>query len=511
MIKKTLPLTVIFFIVIFNCSYLFGRESSLPEATSSDNHPTIVIDDVHDCSVEVSPLFFGANSLYWVNDDESRDKPELLKRLKSLKLSTLRYPGGEVADNFDWETNKLNDDTAFPKSRNINDPVTRMDFDEFITWKDKIGAKAILVVNLENGFIERNLEEASDHAAQWVRYANIEKRYNVRYWEIGNESYHFGTRYALTSKEYSRALKLFSRKMKAVDPSIKIGAIGPYNLDNFLTIDALSAIELASFRSKKTITKKKKFRKQYKKKHPKDKIYPSKWWSNITKHAGESFDFAVIHRYTAERYSKRQMHKPLQLKNNLNKISHFLEKKLHKKIPLAVTEYNVANTKLKGIRYGLTVAEMIGNCLESRVFLSNYWPLRSKNRRALLGPTNFEKKTSFPIFKAFSKNIGDKLLHTTTSDNMLYVISSMDTVKNQLALFIINKSEDIKNISLSISSSPEQVMLLNQVQEINKKHVSLHALKVPHDLRKQNVLSSDNLWAINISALSLTILKFKSN
>ena len=63
-----------------------------------------------------------------------------------------------------------------------------MDFDEFIAWKNSFGSEAIIVVNLENGFVENDLEKAADLAAEWVRYANIEKNYGIKYWEIGNES-----------------------------------------------------------------------------------------------------------------------------------------------------------------------------------------------------------------------------------------------------------------------------------------------------------------------------------
>ena len=191
------------------------------------NDPKVVVSGE---SQKISPLFFGVNTLYWIEDDRRRDDPQFVDRLKRLKIAIMGYPGGEVADNFDWQSNRLDNPRSFPYSHGSEDAQARMDFDEFIRWKNKIGSEAILVVNLEEGFVSGDLEAAARRAAAWVRYANITHHYGVKYWEIGNESYHLGTRYALTSKEYAKALKLFSQKMKAVDPSIKIGAIGPWGV-----------------------------------------------------------------------------------------------------------------------------------------------------------------------------------------------------------------------------------------------------------------------------------------
>jgi len=65
-----------------------------------------------------------------------------------------------------------------------------------------------------------------------VRYANITMRYNVRYWEIGNETYlgDLGTeerpRSVIPPEIYGADLTDIARAMKSVDPSVQIGANG---------------------------------------------------------------------------------------------------------------------------------------------------------------------------------------------------------------------------------------------------------------------------------------------
>ena len=70
-----------------------------------------------------------------------------------------------------------------------------------------------------------------------MHYANKVKRHNVRYWEIGNENY--GTWEADNNTRphdpvtYANRFKEYWRQMKAVDPSIKIGAVVVLGEDAF--------------------------------------------------------------------------------------------------------------------------------------------------------------------------------------------------------------------------------------------------------------------------------------
>lgn len=55
----------------------------------------------------ISSALLGTNNLYWIDDDRVWANPEFPALLKSLGVQSLRFPGGEVADNYDWETNRL--------------------------------------------------------------------------------------------------------------------------------------------------------------------------------------------------------------------------------------------------------------------------------------------------------------------------------------------------------------------------------------------------------------------
>ena len=78
----------------------------------------------------VDRKFFGVNSLFWITDDQARADGKIEKYLREMRCGLIRFPGGEVADNFHWKTNLLDDKRSFP----YQEGASQLDFDEFIEW-----------------------------------------------------------------------------------------------------------------------------------------------------------------------------------------------------------------------------------------------------------------------------------------------------------------------------------------------------------------------------------------
>ena len=106
-----------------------------------------------------------------------------------------------------------------------------LDFDEFIAMCRETNSEPEIIVpyNLiystpagPNSTMSTK-EDFLKNAEEWVRYANVVKGYNVKYWEIGNESWN---NTGIQAAKYRDDAIIFSRRMKAVDPSIKIIANG---------------------------------------------------------------------------------------------------------------------------------------------------------------------------------------------------------------------------------------------------------------------------------------------
>ncbi|WP_370266028.1 LPXTG cell wall anchor domain-containing protein [Streptomyces sp. V4I8] len=152
--------------------------------------------------------------------DEHMGDAKVTSLMKAAGVRQLRYPGGSGADDYHWKTHTYGDGSGWIPSNT--------DFDHFMATAKKVGAQPILTANYGSG--------TPQEAADWVKYANVDKGYGVKYWEIGNEVYgngHYGNgkgwetdNHADKSpKEYGKNLVAYAKAMKAVDPKVKIGAV----------------------------------------------------------------------------------------------------------------------------------------------------------------------------------------------------------------------------------------------------------------------------------------------
>ncbi|WP_330328913.1 LPXTG cell wall anchor domain-containing protein [Streptomyces sp. NBC_00536] len=152
--------------------------------------------------------------------DEHMGDAKVTSLMKAAGVRQLRYPGGSGADDYHWKTHTSGDGKGWIPSNT--------DFDHFMATAKTVGAQPILTANYGSG--------TPQEAADWVKYANVDKGYGVKYWEIGNEVYgngHYGDgkgweldKHADKSPTaYAKNLIAYAKAMKAVDPKVKIGAV----------------------------------------------------------------------------------------------------------------------------------------------------------------------------------------------------------------------------------------------------------------------------------------------
>ena len=200
---------------------------------SGTTQPTFYVDDI---SLEFAPppsvvnvtvdpkqkirkvdrRMFGLNAAVW---DSVFGTPTTQQLLTELNNQALRFPGGSLSDVYHWQTN-MSDGQTFQWANS---------FDNFIQIAAQTHAAVYITANYGTG--------TPEEAAEWVRTANVVNKRNVRYWEIGNENY--GSWEADNNTRphdpvtYANRFKEYWRQMKAVDPSIKIGAVVVTGEDNF--------------------------------------------------------------------------------------------------------------------------------------------------------------------------------------------------------------------------------------------------------------------------------------
>ena len=184
---------------------------------------------------------YGVNVEWWRNAnglwDERGDRldPGVVQLTKALRPSLIRFPGGFLGDAYAWReaTGPRKDRPAMvanPGSGEKGKP--NFGTDELVQFAGAIDANLLLSANLGTG--------TAKMAADWVRYMkNLRQAHpdgpRVQWWEMGNELYHKGDASggSLTPEAYADKLQTFAREMRAVDPSIRIGAIGMENYPTF--------------------------------------------------------------------------------------------------------------------------------------------------------------------------------------------------------------------------------------------------------------------------------------
>lgn len=478
------------------CDDVFLHKAT--EAELAELRQCRVTVDAGKTTAQVNPLFFGVNALFWIEDDDARADGKIGKYLKEMPCRMLRYPGGEVADNFHWKTNLLDSNKDFPKEEGPGE----LEFDEFMVWCREIGAEPILVVNLESGFLHGDVEAAVREAADWVRYTNIERGYSVKYWEIGNETNLKGTRYSLTSREYAEAVILFSKAMKAVDPSIQIGALGPRGTTESTYLDQLSTQDLAAFRrlskaAQKSPVKELMGERKWKK---------VSWWDTVTELAEGDFDFAIIHQYSSPETYENFSQNPNTEGENVANLHGYFQARLGHRTPIALTEWNTSKASgSRGVGPSLMLSDKISCYLEGGVDMACFWPLRYNEKssafRGMLEMETNEPRPPYHVMKLYASNIGDRLVKHVSSNEYIQVLASRND--GRIALFVTNKSPEADGMDVSFQ--------LDGVKIKTTRATTLAADSIDStafDYRHPAVKRAGKTWNCRLPPFSVTLLEF---
>ena len=177
---------------------------------------------------------------------------DVLKLVRELGTSVVRYPGGNFVSGYQWE------DGVGPRDQR----PTRLDLawrsretnqfglNEFMSWCRQAGVEPMMAVNLgTRGIADAcNLLEYANHPGGTyysdLRAAHgVTDAHNIKLWCLGNEMdgpWQLGHK---TAEEYGRLAAETARAMRQVDPSIELVACGSSN-DRMPTFGAWEATVL---------------------------------------------------------------------------------------------------------------------------------------------------------------------------------------------------------------------------------------------------------------------------
>jgi hypothetical protein len=374
---------------------------------------------------DINPLFFGSNTLFMIEDVAALDDGKIARYLREAPIRLLRFPGGDVSDNYHWKTGTLDDPKHFPYNAGPGATNT----DEFMKFSRQAGAQAIFVVDLESGFVHHDLDAAAREAADWVAYSK-QKGYNIKYWEIGNETYIYmpghHKRAAISAHQYGEAFMKFARAMKAVDPAIQLGAVGPQ--------DAL----------RKTLLEKLPDGSQRKDQDA--------WWPEVVRIAGSQMDFMVVHEYYHGEASV-----PVERAGEIAALRVFLRAAFPGRyVPIALTEWNLnTKTTVSDPERAVLLAQLVAEYIQGGVDMANFWPLRYSggwDKPALLADRSKEPRTAYDVLKLFSSNTREKLLDAASNSPYVRAFVTADGGVRRISMFLMNRTNEKQQPEISLRS-----------------------------------------------------------
>jgi len=359
----------------------------------------------------ISPLIFGSNYGPWLTVPFYN-----LQQAYDSGIKILRFPAGAWGDHND---------------------VTHLQIDQFMDFANKMGATAIFHVRLLNGTPEQ--------AAEMVRYTNVERKYNIQYWSIGNEPTLFDAEVktkgqSYDSERFNQEWRTFAEAMRKVNPTIKL--VGP-EIHQFSFDPAPGATTNFTQREED-------------------------WLIQFLKANGDLVDVVSFHRYP---FPKSRVSGPPtldELRQNsrewdkiLLHAQELIRQYAGRDLPIAVTEFNSAYDKSVGgdatpdSHYNaIWMADVLGRMIKNHVFMANEWALTAKGGFGGLGLVG--SVDMYPAYYAYLlyKNFGNELVFSASDDPDLSVYAAKRE-DGAITVMVINLSLEEKTKSLQIGDQTQ--------------------------------------------------------
>ena len=435
---------------------------------------------------------FGLNTVIW---DPQTASAQTLTLMQAADVRVIRLPGGSLSDAYDWSTNR-----SYASPGVLNTWRWSSGFDQFSQIIAGLNCQTFVTVNYGSGTPEQ--------AAAWVAYANASPTlagtasdvtlgvdangadwktagtwsalraaaplaaddgrnflrlgratpFGLKYWEIGNECYgSWETDYQASPQDpytYATRVRDYAAKMRAVDPTIKLGVVVTTGEDAYANYTNHPAT------------------------NPRTGRVHNGWTPVLLatlRTLGVTPDFAIYHRYEQTpglESDAALLQKAATWPNDAADLRQQLSDYLGTAgagVELDVTENNsvFSNTgkQTTSLVNGLYLADSIGHVLQTEINALVWWDLRNgqdntnNNSASLYGwrpygdygvlstPSTFGSTTYYDTYPTyyvmkllahFARG-GDTVV-AATSDSALLAVYAAHRTDGTLSLLLLNKS-----------------------------------------------------------------------
>lgn len=367
-----------------------------------------------------------------------------------------------------------------------------LDIDEFVALCRATGSEPEIIIPYDRinyvplvGDNVTTKEDFLKNAEEMVRYCNVFKGYHIKFWEIGNET--FQPDHNITATQYGNDLVLFSQRMKAVDPSIKIMANG--NSDT--------------------------------------------WFNTVLTIAANSIDYINTSEYPTYTYKNYDYYVNNDINYNgdsfLNKVIHALYNSgASGRIKLILTEFNAAGfggpnpgsdwPDNNDLGHALVCFQLGADFMNNAfIYFSSFWNLRwyygyqptipwqpiDKNPKTVFNAADNQGNLN-PNGQSVSllyNNIFGAMADAQSNNQLIRPYACFDKVSGNMNVFLVNKdhlSHTVKISLKNISKTTGQVSVFTGTSDTDTKPT----------LKKQNdVTLTGNTLTLTLSGVSITLIQ----
>lgn len=409
--------------------------------------PTVSVSLI-DTINKVRPTQFGTNSNF-------RSTNSILTRIPLYNQPTFgqfRFPAGSGSNQYFWDgiaptdISNMESTKGGPILGTASNCLTPTQYAQFLA---QTSAQANIVVNY---FYARygktavnsqigataaqirtaRVKQAADYAAGFVRKMNIELKAKVVNWEIGNECYgNWEQGYNVTGlgnvtgTEYGEDFKVFAAAMKAVDPTIRVGAV----MD----------------------------------------VGDVTWSSQVLAQVKDVADFLIVHEYFTGQNNitpSMVLASIPKIKADKDTINNWVVKyagKVKNYYPIALTEFNSRGYSTTNMTNGLFFSSILGEIVKNGYGFStswvNEWSIAADNStHGLISQSDdldqpaYTPRTAYMPYYFYGKYFGDHIVNSSLTGSGVKVYSSV-FAGGEAGLVLVNTNNTDQYIQLNMNST----------------------------------------------------------
>jgi alpha-N-arabinofuranosidase len=404
-------------------------------------------------------------------------RPDLLEAVAELRPPVIRWPGGCFASAYFWK------DGIGPQEDRVKYPISLWDdqdtnsygTDEFLRMCEAMGTEALICVNtgLLTGTCGVTIpyrltaEQYLQDALDWMEYCNGSTSttwgavraanghpapYNVKYWEIDNETWSEG--YGGGSANYIAKVLAFAPAMRAkaaeLGVAIEISAVGSGGFDQ-------------------------------------------SWNQSIINNCATLIDYISVHYYEDPANFKSA---PLSYENYIINLANIIAGSDNPDMKIYNSEWNAQSTDWRtGLFAGgiLNTYERQGNVFKiggPALFLRHTSATGWDNSFINFDHTGWFAAPNYIVMKLWHDHYAPNRLETTGTDTNLNVVSTLSDDARTLYIQIVNADSTDKSVAFEIDSS--------FIAETAYMHYA-----APGDLYARNTLANPNAVYVQAKVIGL--------